>query len=99
MEEVVIIPRQFDIITHEAMLDCAVQVEEICRFDDKWKIKGQWVNQGSVDTFLLGEKAEFEVPVNKLSEWLISEDPFVKCVRYGKWRRICEEESNATKNN
>ena len=80
-----IVPRRFDIIKHERFSDVAVLIEKICKLDHKWKVKGTWINQGFVNTWSLGIKAKFDIPKEKIAEWLLCQNPNAQCVRNEKW--------------
>lgn len=83
-----IVPKKLDIITHEAMLDAAVLVHKVYTFGHKWTVKGEWINQGCVNTYPLHIKAKFDISAHKLQEWMVADDPDVQCVRYGNWSRL-----------
>jgi hypothetical protein len=82
------IPRQFDIIKHEKFSDVAVLVEKIFTFRKKWTVKGSWINQGFETTYPMGINAKFEIPLEKLSEWLICENTDAKFIRNEKWSNL-----------
>lgn len=82
------IPKKFDIIKHKRFSDIALAVEKVYDFDHKWKVKGDWINQGFVDTYPLGIKAKIVIPAEKLSEWLICKNPNAQCIRYEEWKPL-----------
>lgn len=76
-------------IKHKNFMDLAIYIDRsVIVSGPYYIIRGSWINQGFVDTYTIGSKANIKILRSKINEWLICEDKYAKCIRYAKWNRI-----------
>ena len=86
-----ILPRKNDIIKHERFMDVAFEIRHIFGPygpNDKYKVKGNWLNQGFINTYSLRYQQTLIIYRNDFCNWLICDDPNIKCIRNSSWRKI-----------
>lgn len=84
-----------DVIKHENFMDVAIflTADPIPLKDGGLAIKGLWMNQAFVNSFIIDPFREFgkmrhKIKKEDVSKWLKCENPSAKCIRYEKWERV-----------
>lgn len=74
-------------IKHERSMDICFEVFKKWDIGDRLVIKGQWINQGFVESYPI-HKATIKIYKSELSNWLKTNDYFAKCLRYSQWSKV-----------
>lgn len=84
-----------DVIKHERSMDVAVYLTEepMPTKDGGIFIKGLWMNQAFVKSFIICPIREFgkvrhRVKPEDVSKWLYCKNPKAECVRNEEWERL-----------
>ena len=86
---------QGDIIKHERFMDVAILLtaDPMPLKEGGLEIKGLWMNQAFVSSFVIDPimefgKARIKIKPGDVGKWFRCENPDTKCVRYEKWERL-----------
>lgn len=87
--------KPYDVIKHKKFMDVAIQITKppIITKSGKLKIKGNWMNQAYVESFIIGKlknfgKSELVIMPENIKDWLVCLNPHANCVRNEKWIRL-----------
>lgn len=81
-------PRKNDIIKHERHKDIAIVVKSCRIYGDYVIIKGDYINLGCVESYMMNIPTKRKFKVHKLKNWQICENTEEKYIRYSKWRNL-----------
>jgi hypothetical protein len=71
-------------------MDVAIYVNKVIIDSEKgyYKVKGIFINQGYVESFIINKKIKFKIMFQDKNEWLICNNPWAKCLREQTWRPL-----------
>lgn len=77
------------IIKHEKFMDVAIRLTRpVISSGPYYIIRGNWINQGFVNTYDIGYKASIKIKKEDKKDWLICLNPIAPCIRNEKWNRL-----------
>lgn len=82
--------KQGDIIKHKAFMDVAVQIINTTTNPETQdiEVRGIWINQGQVSSFVLNQVTTFIIKKEHLSNWLKCLKPRSSFIRNEEWKQL-----------
>lgn len=77
------------IIKHKKSMDVCFKVFYVIALSDRYALKGQWLNQAFVQSFVI-DADKIEIPNDQIGEWLVCDQPELKCLRDSTWSEIAK---------
>jgi hypothetical protein len=79
------------IIRHKNAMDVAFRVQKTqgpFGSSQKYKLKGEWINMGFVQSYAIGIVNKIELNREALSQWELCLESEPQCIRHSQWKAL-----------